>query len=73
MEKKKFGMLNTSKKEVVTHAELQKTEVVKRGGRPKKSDKDKLSSVVSLNANQYEKDIFSIYDIITLICCNKLR
>jgi hypothetical protein len=31
MEKKKFGMLNTSKKEVVTHAELQKTEVVKRG------------------------------------------
>ena len=57
MEKKKFGMLSTSKKEVVTHAELQKTEVVKRGGRPKKSDKDKLSSVVSLNANQYEKDI----------------
>ena len=48
MEKKKFGMLNTSKKEVVTHAELQKTEVIKRGGRPKKNDKDKLSSVVNL-------------------------
>lgn len=57
MENKKFGMLNTSKKKVVTHAELQKTEIIKRGGRPKKSDKDKLSSVVSLNVNQYEKDI----------------
>ena len=43
MEKKKFGMLNTSKKEVVTHAELQKTEVIKRGGRPKKNEKEKLS------------------------------
>ncbi len=57
MEKKKFGMLNTNKKEVVTHIELQKDAVIKKGGRPKKSDNDKLSSVVNLNANQYEKDI----------------
>lgn len=54
---KKFGMLNINKKEVLTHAELQKNEVLKRGGRPKKDDKDKLKVIVSLNVNSFEKEI----------------
>jgi len=57
MEKKKFRMLNTSKKEITTHADLQITEVIKRGGRPKKSDKEKLNAIVSLNTNQHERNI----------------
>ena len=57
MENRKFGMLNTSKKKVTTHADLQKTKIIKKGGRPKKSDNEKLNFVVSLNTNQYEKEI----------------
>ncbi|TQV61498.1 MAG: hypothetical protein FNT15_09700 [Sulfurovum sp.] len=56
MENKKFGMLNTSKKNITTHAEIQDKAMIKRGGRPKKDDKDKLNSVVSLNVNQHEKE-----------------
>ncbi len=56
-ETKKFGLLNTAKKEIVTHAELQKKETVKRGGRPKKSDKEKLNSTICLNVNEYEREI----------------
>lgn len=60
MENKKFGMLNTSKKNIITHAEIQDKAMIKRGGRPKKDDKDKLSSVVSLNVNQHEKETLEL-------------
>lgn len=56
MENKKFEMLNTSKKLTTTHAELQRN-AIKKGGRPKKSNKDKLNCIVSLNVNRYEKNI----------------
>ncbi len=54
---KKFSMLNINKKEVLTHAEIQKNEIIKRGGRPKKDDKDKLKVIVSLNVNSSEREI----------------
>ena len=55
MEERKFGLLNIQKKQNVTHADIQKTSQTKKGGRPKKSDAEKLRYVVSINLNTEEK------------------
>jgi len=53
----KFGnLINKEKKEIITHAEIQKTEVQKKGGRPQKSSEQKMNQVVSLNVSIEEKE-----------------
>ena len=55
MEEKKFGLLNIQKKQNVTHADIQKKTQTKKGGRPRKSNSEKLNCIVSLNVNIDEK------------------
>jgi len=55
LEEKKFGLLNIQKKQNVTHADIQKKTQTKKGGRPRKSNSEKLSCIVSLNVNIDEK------------------
>ena len=55
MEEKKFGLLNIDKKQKVTHADIQKKTQSKKGGRPRKTHSEKLSSIVSINVNKDEK------------------
>jgi len=82
MENKKFKMLNINKKVQTTHIDLQKDKRVKKGGRPKKSAQEKLNSIVSLNVNQYEKEILeseaasmglSIVALIRMCIANALK
>lgn len=51
------SLINTEKKELITHAEIQKNSTIKKGGRPKKADHEKKSFIVSLNVSPYEKEI----------------
>jgi len=48
MENKKFGNLNITKKTSATHADIQSNMIVKKGGRPKKKETQKLTAVISI-------------------------
>lgn len=57
MENKKFGNLNITKKTSATHADIQSNMIVKKGGRPKKKEAQKLTAVISLNVSEDEKNM----------------
>lgn len=57
MENKKFGNLNITKKTSATHADIQSNMIVKKGGRPKKKETQKLTAVISLNVSEDEKNM----------------